>query len=184
MIGNQTGKSTMNIRKPLNVPAPAVNDYQVGGATINSRHEEASASPVRGNGHTNNSYEYFELQQQTLRDISADARHTAVRAHLVSSSGAINVNHGGTAAHQITSILTNDYGFNIPSPNNAMASPLPISSHKKTAFFNGGLGTLSSHGSVLIKNQQALNGGGSINNAFNNFPENKSSNINITNQQT
>lgn len=62
MIGNQTGKSTMNFRKPLNVPAPAVNDYQVGGATINSRHEEASASPVRGNGHTNNSYEYFELQ--------------------------------------------------------------------------------------------------------------------------
>ena len=62
MIGNQAGKSTLNIRKPLNVPAPAVTDYQVGGATINSRHDEASASPVRGNGPANNSYEFFELQ--------------------------------------------------------------------------------------------------------------------------
>lgn len=152
MIGNQAGKSTLNIRKPLNVPAPAVTDYQVGGATINSRHDDASASPVRGNGPTNNSYEFFELQQQTLRDISADARHNGVRAHLVSSSGAINVG-GGHAAHQITPLLSNDYGFNLPSPNNGMVSPVPPSSHKKTAFFNGGLGTLSSHGSVLIKNQ-------------------------------
>jgi hypothetical protein len=63
MTSNQVGKSTLNIRKPLNVPAPAVTDYQVGGATINSRHDEASASPVRGNGPTNNSYEFFELQQ-------------------------------------------------------------------------------------------------------------------------
>lgn len=62
MIGNQAGKSTLNIRKPMNVPAPAVTDYQVGGATtINSRHDE-SLSPVRGNGPANNSHEIFETQ--------------------------------------------------------------------------------------------------------------------------
>jgi hypothetical protein len=78
-----------------------------------------------------------------------------VRAHLVSYSAAIYVNHGGgaAAAHQITPLLTNDYGFNIPSSNNGLVSPLPTTSHKKSAFLNGGLGTLSSHGSVLIKNQ-------------------------------
>ncbi len=176
MIGNQTGKSTMNFRKPMNVPAPAVTDYQVGGATINSRHDDASASPVRGNGPANN-HEYFELQQQTLRDISADARHSAVRAHLVSSSGVLNANQN---AHQISPLLNNDYGFNIPS-NIGLISPVPQSSHKKNAFFNGGLGTMSSHGSVLIKNQ-GLNGG-NINNVYNNnFPENRTNNINITHQ--
>lgn len=54
-----------------------------------------------------------------------------------------------------------------------MVSPVPPSSHKKNAFFNGGLGTMSSHGSVLIKNLGA--NAGNINNAYNNnnFPENR-----------
>lgn len=91
IIGNQTGKSKMNFRKPINVPALAVVDYQVGGGLIDSRHDDASASPVRSNGPANN-HEYYELQQKTLRDISADARHIGVRAHLVSSSGVLNAN--------------------------------------------------------------------------------------------
>lgn len=119
----------------------------MGTGTINSRHEEASASPVRGHG-ASNDHDLFDIQQQTLREISADARHTSMRPHLISSSGLLNGSHG--TSHQISPIHGNDYGYNVP--NNGLVSPVPPSSHKKNAFFNSGLGTLSSHGSVLIKN--------------------------------
>ena len=100
---------------------------------MNTRHDgDASASPVRGNGANN--LDFIEVQQSSFRDNSADARlkenAAALRAHLVSSSGAL----GGSSNQQNN--LNNDYGFNISinNNNNGLHSPLPPSSSKKSNF--------------------------------------------------